>query len=82
MENYNMLTREELTNEYNTLCHIIDKYRDEQNSLIMARGKPGNEQLNIALPMLDVINSKSDLFAENGVDCRNYGEAHYHLNFL
>lgn len=74
MENYNMLTREELTDEHNTLCHIIDKYRDEQNSLIMARGKPGNEQLNIALPMLDVINSKSDLFAENGVDCRNYGE--------
>ena len=42
-------------------------------ALNMARGKPGTDQLALSLPMLDELNSASDLIAEDGTDCRNYG---------
>lgn len=41
--------------------------------LNMARGKPSPDQLALSLPMLDCINSTSNLFADDGTDCRNYG---------
>ena len=37
----------------------------------MSRGKPCLEQLNLSLPMLDVVNSKTNCFDED-IDCRNY----------
>lgn len=42
-------------------------------SLNMARGKPSAAQLELSLPMLDCVNAATDLFAEDGTDCRNYG---------
>ena len=39
----------------------------------MARGKPGKEQLDLSLGLLDVLNSKSDFVGTDGMDCRNYG---------
>ena len=42
-------------------------------SLNMARGKPSSEQLDLSMPLLDVLNSSSDLTTEDGIDCRNYG---------
>jgi DNA-binding transcriptional MocR family regulator len=42
-------------------------------SLNMARGKPSKAQLDMSLPMLDILASSSDLTAEDGTDCRNYG---------
>ncbi len=41
----------------------------------MARGKPATAQLDVSMGMLDVINSSSDMMAEDGTDCRNYGFA-------
>ena len=41
--------------------------------LDMSRGKPSAKQLNVTMGMLDVLNSSSDLKAEDGTDCRNYG---------
>lgn len=49
-------------------------YRDQGLKLNMARGKPGEDQLALSMPMLDVLNSGSDCAAGNGADCRNYGE--------
>ncbi len=43
-------------------------------SLNMARGKPGVSQLALSMPMLDVINSQSDMRTELGNDTRNYGD--------
>ena len=49
------------------------KYQDLNLSLNMSRGKPSIEQLNLSMPMMDVLNSGVDLSCEDGSDCRNYG---------
>ena len=38
----------------------------------MTRGKPSKEQLDLSLPMLDMVGS-DDYLAADGTDCRNYG---------
>ncbi|MBE5950622.1 MAG: aminotransferase class I/II-fold pyridoxal phosphate-dependent enzyme [Lachnospiraceae bacterium] len=43
-------------------------------NLNMARGKPGFSQLALSMPMLDVINSESDMRTVLGNDTRNYGD--------
>lgn len=43
-------------------------------NLNMARGKPGFSQLALSMPMLDVINSDSDMRTVLGNDTRNYGD--------
>ena len=42
-------------------------------SLDMSRGKPGADQLDLSLDMLNVLTNAADCKAENGFDCRNYG---------
>ena len=42
--------------------------------LDMSRGKPGISQLDISMPMLDIINSTSDMKTMLGNDTRNYGD--------
>ncbi len=51
--------------------HAACKARDLK--LNMARGKPGAEQLDLSSPMLGILSSGRDCFAEDGTDCRNYG---------
>ena len=41
--------------------------------LDMSRGKPGSEQLDLSMDMLDVVNSHSDMKTLNGTYGRNYG---------
>ena len=41
--------------------------------LDMSRGKPSTEQLDLSLPMMDILNSSSD--HKSCIDCRNYGVA-------
>ncbi len=56
---------------------LEEKYKEEQAKglqLNMARGKPGAEQLALAMPMLDVINSSCDMNTVLGNDTRNYGD--------
>lgn len=58
----------------NELKIVEDKYNEFKAlglKLDMSRGKPSPEQLDLSLPMLDIINSKSDY--TSSVDCRNYG---------
>ena len=38
----------------------------------MSRGKPGADQLDLSLPMLDVLKSDRDMKSESGLDVRNY----------
>ena len=46
-------------------------YKSFNLHIDMARGKPCPEQLNLSLPMLDVVNSQTNCFDED-IDCRNY----------
>ena len=46
-------------------------YKSQNLSINMARGKPCQEQLDLSLPMLDIVNSKTNCFDED-IDCRNY----------
>lgn len=39
----------------------------------MARGVPCKEQLDLSMPMMDVLNSQADMHCEDGIDCRTYG---------
>ena len=51
----------------------LEKIADKGISLDLSRGKPSPEQLSLSLPMLDVLDHRSILDSENGMDCRNYG---------
>lgn len=65
--------KEDLENEYSALVKQFENIKGMGLNLNMARGKPGKEQLDLSLPMLDVINSKTDFIGVDGVDYRNYG---------
>lgn len=41
--------------------------------LDMSRGKPGADQLDIAMPMFDIFTNAESMISEDGTDCRNYG---------
>jgi DNA-binding transcriptional MocR family regulator len=73
MASYQSLTKEELLQEREKLLAEYEVYKSKGLKLDMSRGKPGAEQLNLSLPMLDALNSVSDFTAEDGTDCRNYG---------
>ncbi len=60
--------------EFKAECEkAYEEFKAKNLKLNMARGKPGADQLDITMPMLDVLNSKSDLTCEDGTDARNYG---------
>lgn len=62
-----------LCDEKSKLLEQYKKFMDMGLKLDMSRGKPSSDQLDISMPMLDVIGSTSDYKTADGVDCRNYG---------
>ena len=70
---YAAMDDERLAAEVAALQADVDAIRARGLALNMARGKPSPEQLELSLPMLDVLTSESDLTASDGTDCRNYG---------
>lgn len=56
-----------------TLLAKYQYYKDLHLNLNLARGKPCKEQLDLSMPMMDVLNSEAGLNCEDGIDCRNYG---------
>lgn len=71
--NYLNCGKEELEKEYAALAKEYEDVKGKGLKLNMARGKPGKEQLDLSLGLLDVLNSKSDFVGTDGIDCRNYG---------
>ncbi len=58
-------------------AELEKQYEDAKGKglkLDMSRGKPGVSQLALSMPMLDVINSASDMKTVLGNDTRNYGD--------
>jgi DNA-binding transcriptional MocR family regulator len=73
-KSYGALSRDNLSAEKKLLDAEFSAHKAKGLSLNMARGKPGKDQLALSMPMLDVLTSTSDCNAEDGIDCRNYGE--------
>lgn len=48
-------------------------YKAKGLKLDMSRGKPGADQLDISMDILNVFNDSKSTIAEDGTDCRNYG---------
>ncbi|HAV00359.1 MAG: aminotransferase [Lachnospiraceae bacterium] len=74
MKPYSELSRNELLSLREELNGAYEAVKRKGLSLNMARGKPSPDQLDLSMGMLDVINSETVAVAENGLDCRNYGE--------
>ena len=74
MKQYQEMTREELQAQREQLEQAYARLQAKGLKLNMARGKPGADQLELSLPMLDALNSGSDCHDTSGLDCRNYGE--------
>lgn len=74
MKKYQELTREELLVLKEQLSAEYEEVKAKGLKLDMSRGKPGASQLALSMPMLDVINSESDMKTVLGNDTRNYGD--------
>ena len=73
MKAYRELRKEELLTLKEELSREYEDIKAKGLSLDMSRGKPGTDQLDLSMPMLDLVNSDSDMKCENGMDSRNYG---------
>ena len=73
MTTYAQMTTEELQSELASLQDIYNGFKAKGLSLNMARGKPASSQLDLSMPMLDIMTSASDPHAADGSDLRNYG---------
>lgn len=69
---YNSLSKEELLKEKEALIKQYNAKAAEGLNLDMSRGKPGREQLDLSMGMVDTLVG-TKLTDENGIDCRNYG---------
>lgn len=67
------MTRDELLVLKETLTEEYKEAQKKGLQLDMSRGKPGKMQLDLSLPLLDVISSKDEMLASDGLDIRNYG---------
>jgi len=70
---YREMSRDELKRIKAGLDAEYEGHRAKSLKLDMSRGKPGNDQLDLATPMLNIISSPAEALAEDGTDCRNYG---------
>lgn len=74
MKAYKDLTKDELLTLKTALDEEYKTMEAKGLQLNMARGKPGFSQLELCMPMLDVVNSSSDMKTMLGNDTRNYGD--------
>lgn len=74
MKAYCEMSREELLALKEQLEAAYEEEKGKGLKLDMSRGKPGFSQLDLSLPMMDVINSDSDMRTMLGNDTRNYGD--------
>ncbi len=70
---YNEMSRDELVSLKNQLEKEYEEIKMLGLSLDMSRGKPGADQLDLSVDMLNIMVNADDCKADNGFDCRNYG---------
>lgn len=67
------MNKAELESFRNECVKEYEAFKAQGLKLDMSRGKPGADQLDITMPMLDILNSSTDMTCEDGTDSRNYG---------
>lgn len=67
------MSKEELVSLKAELEKAFEDAKGKGLKLDMSRGKPTPAQLDMAMDIMDVFNSDSDMKTEAGIDCRNYG---------
>lgn len=73
MKPYRELSREELLTCREELNARYQEAQGKGLKLNMSRGKPEKRQLDIGMALLETLKADSELEAEDGTDCRNYG---------
>ncbi len=73
MRPYREWSKEELLELQKGLEAQFEAAKGKGLKLDMSRGKPSTEQLDMTMPVMDVLNKDSDMRDEKGVDVRNYG---------
>ena len=73
MAAYEQMSNEELLTLKQDLEARFQEVKRKGYKLDMSRGKPSAAQLDLAMKMMDVLNSETDLKCKEGIDCRNYG---------
>lgn len=73
MKAYKELSREELEKLFEETKQAYESTKEKGMKLDMSRGKPSVSQLDMGMGLFDALNSGSDMKAEDGTDCRNYG---------
>lgn len=73
MKSYKEKSRSELEVLHKELEQAYEDAKGKGLKLDMSRGKPAASQLDMTMPILDVLNAESSLKTEGGADCRNYG---------
>ncbi|MBR6392584.1 MAG: aminotransferase class I/II-fold pyridoxal phosphate-dependent enzyme [Eubacterium sp.] len=68
MKKYSEMTADELLAEKEALLKEFAEYKNMGLSLDMSRGKPGKDQLDLSMDLLDYTD-----YIEDGIDLRNYG---------
>lgn len=69
MQNYLVMTKEQLQQELDSLQNNYQAFVDMKLKLDMSRGKPSPDQLDLSMDMLKITDYKD----ASGVDARNYG---------
>ena len=67
------MNNSELENFKTKVLEEYEAFKAKGLKLDMSRGKPGAEQLDLSMGMLDTVNSSSSPISSDGTDCRNYG---------
>ncbi len=73
VKEYSKMSKEELAEVIAGLKKQYDDIKNKGINLDMSRGKPSKKQLDLSMPVLDVLNSNESLNASDGTDVRNYG---------
>ncbi len=67
------MNKSELSDFKSSVQKEYDYFKSLNLNLDMSRGKPGKDQLDISLPLLNALTADNSMLCENGLDVRNYG---------
>lgn len=73
MTDFTTLEPAQLRGLYEKLQSDYERFKNQNLSLDMSRGKPSPEQLDLSMALFDQLHSKDDLTVEEHIDVRNYG---------